>query len=343
MNKRSLITVLLLAALILAALPAPIKAQGSGDCAAGFRLFDHELLLTDPVCVPEHPQRVAALDMTIIELMLIAEIQPAIVSRLVFGSYLRMHPELEPTFTKLYETAKDVGYTPNLEAVLEAQPDLIIAPSDLVSVEIHAQLNAIAPTVIYDPIPGDWRTRLIFAGDVLGITDTVDGLLADYDARIAELKQALGDQAAETEVSLVRVFPDQIGLVVAGASAAAVLQSVGFARPEAQSVDYDYVLKSLDGRPEVLISAEELQLADGDIIFVFGDATALKENPLWQALDAVKNGRAFEVGYYWWGDDLLSAHDMLDDLFQYVAKVEAKQPNPFEHGIETTNEATPEA
>ncbi|NJL94996.1 MAG: hypothetical protein HC915_15380 [Anaerolineae bacterium] len=51
---------------------------------------------------------------------------------------------------------------------------------------------------------------------------------------------------------------------------------------------------------------------------------------LWDALPAVRAGNAHVVGYYWWGDSLLSAHAMLDDLFRYVAKVDPAEaaPNP---------------
>ncbi len=31
-------------------------------CEAGFRLFDHKLLATEPVCIPENPKRVALVD-----------------------------------------------------------------------------------------------------------------------------------------------------------------------------------------------------------------------------------------------------------------------------------------
>lgn len=303
-------------------------------CEPGFRLFDHELLATDPVCVPEDPQRIVALDMSIIELLMIAGETPAAVPAVAFNSYIRMHPELESPLNQVLETAVDTGYPPNLEAILSSEPDLIISPNDFISQTIFEELNASSTTILFTPQPGDWRNRLSFAGELLGLTETVDQVLADYDVRVAELKDALASDAAETTVSLIRTFPDQIGLLVSGTNAAAILESVGLARPESQSVDYDYVLSQLNGRPEILISTEELGLADGDYIFVFGDTSALVANPLWGALGAVQNGQAFEVGYYWWGDDLFSAHDILDDLFTHIAGIEAENGNPFENGLE---------
>lgn len=318
---------------------SPAAAQDTPECEPGFRLFDHELLATDPLCIPENPQRIAPLDMTVMELMLIDGIMPVTGAEIVLSTYTRMHPELEAEFASVMQSATETGYPPNVEAILNSQPDLIIGPSDFFTESIFDELIAIAPTVLFTPAPGDWRSRLLFAGEVLGLSDTATALVADYDTRVTELQAALGDE--KPTISLVRTFPDQIGLLLAGTNADAILQSVGLPRPEAQSADYDYVLEQLDGRPELLISAEELSLADGDYIFLFGDTSQILANPLWQTLSAVQNDRAYEVGYYWWGDDLLSAHDILDDLFQYVAQVEPEHPNPFENGI-APGEATPE-
>lgn len=307
-------------------------ASESITCEEGTKLVTHDL---GESCVPLEPQRVVALDMAIMELMMVADMQPAASSELVSMTYALMHPELSEDFATFYGDAPDMGYPPNIEVILNVQPDLIIGPSDFFTESIYPELNAIAPTVLYEADPGNWRTRLIFAGEVLGLTDTVDEILADYDARVAELADVLGESAGETTVSLVRALPDQIGLVLTGTNAANVVASVGLARPESQSVDYDYVLSELDGRPELLISEEELALADADVVFVFSSTedNGLTDNPLWNALPAVQDGRSHVVGYYWWGDSFISAHRMLDDLFEYVAGVEPENPNPFAEGL----------
>ncbi|MFW5709340.1 MAG: ABC transporter substrate-binding protein [Chloroflexota bacterium] len=328
--KRLLIALMSLIALL------PVSAQDS-PCENGFRLIEHALGET---CVPGNPQRVVPLDMTITELLLISSMQPVAASQTVLDAYTRMHPELEATFTDVMEDIEDTGFPPNIEAVLNAEPDLIIGPRDLFTESLYPQLNEVAPTVLYDPVPGDWRSRLIFAGEVLGLSETVDSLLTDYDERVDELRDQLGEDAGGVEVSLVRTFPGQIGLVLAGTTGAALLDEVGLARPESQGVDYDYVLEELDGRPELLISEEELLLADGDVVFVFGDPSALFEMPLWNALPAVQEDRAHEVGYYWWGDSLLSAHDMLDDLFTYVAVTTPENLNPFAEGLPAASPAS---
>lgn len=305
---------------------ATAHAQISPSCEYGFRLVEHAL---GESCVPLRPQRVVPLDMTITELMLIAGMEPAAVSDTVLRSYAFMHPDLEPLFNEVRAAKIDVGFPPNVEAILRAEPNLIIGPRDLFTETLYPRLAQIAPTVLYDPSPGQWRERLVFAGSVLGLSETVEVLLAEYDERLDVLREVLSQQVAAVEVSLVRVFPGQIGLVLAGTSADATLQAVGLARPPAQSLDYEYVLENLGGRPELLISVEELLLADGDIMFYFGDTSELITLPLWQAVPAVREGRAHEVGYYWWGDSLLSAHRMLDDLFYFIAGVDTRFDNPL--------------
>ncbi len=336
---RMLAAVLLLLGGVFSTYPKPVASQDRTECEAGFRLVEHAL---GSSCIPEQPQRVVALDTAINELMLILEIEPVVASDIVVQTYSRMHPELVDTYSETTEDLPDMGFPPNVEVILGADPDLIIAPDDIFSRAIYDQLVNTIPMVVYEVQPGQWRERLVLAGDLLNVTEEVDLLLADYDARVLELQTLIDERNVNAEVSLVRTFPNQVGLVVNGTMAHSVLEEVGLSRPESQDITLDYVLEELNGRPEILINEEELRLADGDVIFVFGDADELLENPLWNTLSAVRDDRAYVVGYYWWGDSLLSAHDMLDDLFEYVVMTEPKHVNPFETGIPAVSPLTDE-
>lgn len=327
-------------ALVLGVMMMPVAAQEVAECSAGFRLVEHAYGFT---CVPENPQQVVILDYSALEFQVVTGMPIVAYARVVMDTIQRMQPELEPQFDMVRGTAVNVGFPPNMEAILSATPDLILAPTDLLSESIYAEVSPAIPTVVYDAAAGDWRTRMVFFGDMLNVSETVDALLADYDARVEELRGLLSETAAETTVSLVRIFPDQIGLVVEGTAGAALLREVGLARPESQTVDYDYVLNELDGRPEILISEEELPLADADVAFVFGDANWLTIRPTWQALPVAQSGQAYVVSYAWWGESLLAAHDMLDDLFAHLAGVKSTIPNPYPAPpvIEATPTAVP--
>lgn len=308
---------------------APITAQ-TADCDAGFRLIEHAY---GELCVPESPQSVVALDLTVFELMLVAGVQPAAQSVIAIQSfYERAHPELMEEITALVADVPDFGFPPNFEVIAAAQPDLIIGADDLITEDLHVALSQIAPTAVLSVEPGEWQERMVQAGNALNISDEVDHLLADYAAREAEFAELVPD-AADIELSLVRTFPGQVGVMLSGSIADRVVTDIGLSRPEAQIYDLAYVLGELGGRAELMLSRETLSIADGDIVFVFGNTEELFADPLWGALDAVERGDVHEVGYYWYVDGLISAHDMLDDLFTYIAGAESTIPNPFEESV----------
>mgnify|MGYP005839995481 CR=1 FL=1 len=82
----------------------------------------------------------------------------------------------------------------------------------------------------------------------------------------------------------------------------------------------------------MFISPELLSLADGDVIFIWtaeneselnqNAAEKLKElqnNPLWQQLKAVQQGRVYQVPSYWIGSGPVAADLVINDLFKYLA------------------------
>lgn len=313
---------LLVLCLVLGTFGAFAQEEETTTCEAGYRLIEHALGET---CVPENPQRIIPLDLVIFDLLMEMGVPPVGVPEIVLSTYLDMHPDLEEIVNQFEGELTDIGFPPNVEKVLSVEPDLIISPHDFFSEILYPQLSEVAPTVLFEPIPGDWAARLVFAGEVFGQSERVDELLAEYDARLELLKEYLPENADEITISLIRVLPGQMGMVISASAGDALIRQAGLARPEAQDYDYDVVLNEMNGWPEIRFSMEELLLADGDYIFIFGQPDELTSNPLWQSLSAVQNGRAFEVGYYWWGDSLYSAHKMLDDLFVYVAGVDLEE------------------
>lgn len=298
----------------------PVYAQEETlTCEAGYRLIEHALGET---CVPEKPERIIPLDLVIFDLLLEMGVAPAGVPEVVLSTYLDMHPDLQEKIAEFDEELVDIGFPPNVEKILSIQPDLIISPHDFFSEILYPQLSEVAPTVLFEPIPGNWQARLLYAGEVFGESELVDELLADFDARVTLLQEYLPENHEEITVSLIRVLPGQMGMVINASGGHALLEQVGLARPESQDYDYDVVMDEMNGWPEIRFSMEELLLADADYIFIFGTPEELTTNPLWESLSAVQNGRAFEVGYYWWGDSLYSAHKMLDDIYTYIAGVD---------------------
>ena len=312
----------------------PAVAATSVDCEEGFRLFDHELLVTDPVCIPIAPQRVLPLDMTALELMLITNQTPLGTAQWILDELPLLLPEYADALTPL----PGFGYPADLEQVAALQPDLILAPADTLDVELATQ---IAPVIVPDQsIYEDWKLGVEFWCAVMNMPDLYEQMATTYDQRVAELQAALGDPG-ELEVSVISASTYGIWLWMPDSSAGHVLADVGLGRPEAQSLVGEAAIARYGEKQYIEISEERLDLVDGDAIFYFTYAAVdpkiaaeessflktFNEKPLWQALEAVKAGNAFFVGGHWWrSQTYLLANKMIDDLFANLTDTTATTP-----------------
>lgn len=324
---------------VLAVLPA--VAQETSVCEEGFRLFDHERLATDPVCVPDNPQRIISLDMPATEFMLLNDI-PMVG---VFGYAADEIAAITPGLADDLADLPTFDWPPNLELVTELKPDLIIAFKD--SSLFYAGMEAIAPLVVYDAAYAtDWKSSTSFWSEVFGREDAYVDMLATYEGRIAELQTALGEDRGEIAVSAFVPSPDYPMIWLIDSAQGVILQDVGLGRPEAQATTFDAGGYTEGGADYgfVAISNERLDLADGDEIFIFTwpstdpevmaqNLEALEDfnanNPLWQALPGVRDGNVHIVGAHWFrAQTYLAANLILDDLFAHLTDVEPSIPSP---------------
>lgn len=308
-------------------------------CPEGQRLFDHALLATEPTCIPAAPERIIALDMASVELVLLTNKK-----LLATGNWILSElPLLVPAFAEPLATVEDVGFPANLEKVLLLKPDLILAVGgtdvgETIDVE---QAQQIAPVVIADPvIYNDWKLGMQFWSAVLNIPDAYAAMEANYRTRVGELQAALGDSRGR-EVSVIATSTYGVSLWMPDTPPGAILSDVGLGRPEAQSLVGEAAQERYQAKQYVSISDERLDLADGDAIFFFTYAstdpattekesayiTAFTQKPIWQSLDAVKAGQAFLVPGYWWrSQTYLLANKVLDDLFTHLTDTQATTP-----------------
>jgi iron complex transport system substrate-binding protein len=304
------------------------------DCADGFRPFDHELLASEPLCLPIAPQRIVALDIASLELALLIGKPPVLTSDWM----LQEMPLLLPQYAGALADIEQVGYPAELEKILLLKPDIILAPEDTIDVE---QARAIAPLVapeqvIYD----DWKLGMQFWSEVLNVPDFYAEMEANYNTRVAELRAALG-QPDKLEVSVISASTYGLYLWMPDSPPGAILADVGLARPEAQSLVGDAAITRYGEKQYIEISEERLDLADGDALFYFTYASTdpkiageesnfiktIEQKPLWQTLNAVKTGKAFFVPGYWWrSQSYLLANKVLDDLFAHLTDTSATTP-----------------
>ncbi|MBN2471609.1 MAG: ABC transporter substrate-binding protein [Anaerolineae bacterium] len=305
-------------ALMVIVFAVPVAAQETA-CEAGFHLFDHEYLLTDPVCIPDDPQRVIALDLAALELLLYTDIEVAGATQWILDEMTASLPPLSDELAAI----TDLGYPVNTEKVLEVQPDLVLAYDGGDNVIDYDAVSQIAPVVVTSLAVEDWERTTQFWSEVLGVEDVFEVMKAEYDARIAELQGALEVDPAETEVSLVTAMSYGLLLWMSDSPQGKILEDVGFARPETQVLNPE-------GTYWLPISEERLDMADGDIAFLFAYATTDPETaaeeqrviaefqagPLWQSLDVVQAGQVHVMDGYWYrAATYLIANRIIDDLF----------------------------
>lgn len=334
--RKGLSAILLTALFALAIVPA---AAQETVCEDGFRLFDHEYLATDPVCIPDNPQRVATFDLNALELLFFTDKEIVVASEWVLDELAASVPALHERLALI----PNAGYPANAEDVLAASPDIILMYQAGDEAENYESYAAIAPAVMTTLSVQDWDLTAQFWSEVLGVPEVYEEMVATYDARIAELQAALPEGYEETEVSLVTAMSYGMLTWLSNSPQGKILADVGFARPESQSLTEEEAAE-LGRTYWKILSKETLNLVDGDVIYLFSYATtdeevaaaesavieALQQDPLWLNLAGVQAGNAFVMPGYWYrGSTYLFSNLIIDDLFASLTDAEATTPNPI--------------
>jgi iron complex transport system substrate-binding protein len=261
--------------------------------------------------VPQNPDRVIALDNIALDSVLALEVKP--IAALINPNTGDFPVHLRDQITE--RTQKLSPNQQNLERITKLNPDLIIGGKNVEAV--YNQLNQIAPTVLLgESGTSAWKEKLLLSAEAVGKRDQGEALLEEYEQRADDLASRL-DNPEDIEVSVVRVLPDGLRLYQNDTFIGGILKDVGLSRPQSQD-ENDLWLQ---------ISRERMELADGDVIFVWslGEEAAttrkrLEDDPLWSKLDAVQAGKVYEVPGYWIGRGPIAANKVLDDLSTYLSE-----------------------
>ncbi|GHH46806.1 ABC transporter substrate-binding protein [Streptomyces candidus] len=268
------------------------------------------------VRVPAVPKRVVVLDTAELDSAITLGVKPV-------GS---THADVETGFLNYLPENEvagiaDVGemMTPNLEAVAELEPDLILT-SKVRHEDKYRELKAIAPTVMTEGTGHPWKENFQLHAEALGKQAEAKKVTDEYTAHAARVTEALGgrDKAAATRVNVVR-FVEGADIRIYGRKnyIATVLADVGLGRPSV-------VDKAKDGF-SYDVSPEKIDLAGegADVVFhsTYGDPAKAKQtqtlnSALWRNIPAVKAGKVFAVDDQLWiqGIGYTAANRILDEL-----------------------------
>jgi iron complex transport system substrate-binding protein len=303
---------------------SPLNAQETTTCEAGFRLFDHEYLATEPVCIPENPQRILALEISAVETVLLTGKELVGTAGWLHDEIPVLLPELAPALAGIADT----GYPANLEVALLAAPDLILAVDGDIDTVAGQE---IAPIVM--PKAGleyDWKLSMEFWNAVLGTEDVYAAMLANYEIRLAEFQAAL---TTIPTISIIGTSSYGTYMWLEDTAPGVVVMDAGLPRSAAQALSGEAAVERYGEQRWIQISEERYDLADADAIFVFTYATtdpevlatedaamtAFQTNPVWNSLSAVQAEQVYYVGPHWWrAQTYLLANKVLDDLFIHL-------------------------
>jgi len=303
MHARRTIAVLAAAAAAALALAgcSPSATEDSGSAAAGGEGFpvtiEHAFGETE---IPAAPERVATWGWGSTEAALAVGVVPVAIAQQVYGANDEgVLPWVAEKLDELGEETPviltDDGEAPPYEELVEAAPDVILAPYSGITEEQYELLSEIAPTVAYpdEPWTTPWRETVTIVGTALGKADEAQGVLDDLDAELAAQAEA---------------HPELEGLTVA-----AVWDVAGtfyVYTPEDSRVEFLSAL-GLEDAPAVAelangdspfyytLSYEQLDQLDSDLVISYHDtqeeADAFLTSAPIQAIPAVSRGQVAQV------------------------------------------------
>ncbi|MCD0444016.1 ABC transporter substrate-binding protein [Glycomyces sp. A-F 0318] len=318
---------LLTAALAGGALALAGCSSGAEDAAADgeTRTVETE---QGPVEVPADPQRVVVLNYALagylydLEVPVVATIPEDADAGGEFSEFWA--DQAEEDGTEFLPWSVD-GF--DLEAVLDQEPDLIVAGGlglpGAQAVEAYEQLSEIASTVIVSGALATWQDQFSFlAVDVFDKADAYEGFTADYAARAAETAAAItvppGPFAvlSVTGDGTVYVLMDDAGLPQA-------LAELGF-EPAPLAAEHGFEPYREGGDMFELSTEQVAQVLTVPTVFVTGfnadttDVATLMESDVFAALPAFADGNAHDLPY--WSvrgdyDEALAVLDLLEQQF----------------------------
>ena len=297
----------------LALIGVAFSSPALADCVG--RSFDQETVLNPPLCLPENPRRIVALDPTF-SLGMPIELGMPLVGAPLAG----MSDEALKAKAKA-AGIEDLGtfFEPSIEKIIALRPDLIIG-AGMLGTEAYERASKIAPTALV--MAKNWKSFYRTIAEIGGRGDEMDTLFSEYNLRVAEIRERV---PKDIKVSVVRITPNEFQVYLDKPNTWApfdVLREAGVKRTSFETSSTNEPTKRLD--------FEGLIELDGDILlYIVGGSNdsatsgrheAVISHPLWQMLPAVKANRVYRVDPATWMEfnGIASANKVLDDIETYI-------------------------
>ncbi|MHA7263534.1 ABC transporter substrate-binding protein [Arthrobacter sp. TMN-37] len=179
---------------------------------------------------------------------------------------------------------------PNLEKILELEPDLIIS-AKVRHEALYPQLSKIAPTIFSESTGPTWKENIVLLGEALDKKAKAEELIASYEDRAKAVGADIRAKDPDATYSLLRFAgEDTARLYSSDSFIGEIMADMGIPRPVGSPDTTESVF--------VPLSAEQILEADAGLIMVSafrpagpeGDAARAQQekfeaNPLWERLE----------------------------------------------------------
>ncbi|MFJ8748461.1 iron-siderophore ABC transporter substrate-binding protein [Streptomyces sp. NPDC102441] len=270
------------------------KSKDSAKSAGAFPVSIKSTLGTAEIT--EKPERIVTLGQGSAETAIALGQTPVGMESYEWGSdktgYLPwIHEAVEKSGDKLPKQFTG-GEEIDFEAIMELEPDVILAPWSGVTQKQYDVLKDIAPTVAYpdQAWSTDWDQQIDIIGKALGRTDDAEGLKDTIEKQLADAAATRPDYKNVTFSYIYTTGPGTLGVFKPEEQRVKMVSSLGLTvDPVVNS------FKETEGTDSALIGLENAgKLKDSDLVFTFySDDKTRKEieaQPLYSGIPAVKKG-----------------------------------------------------
>ena len=283
-----------------------------------YRLVKHPLGETQ---VPLHPTRIVSLSNSATDSLCALEVKPILAT-----TSLR----LDSITPHLAEQLKDVprlryGEAVDLEAVLAAKPDLILAGTSRDG-RLYNQLSKVAPTVcIASGTMADREMRLMDVGETLGMAQQARERLELFEQRVQEARETLAQATQGKPVSFLRFRRNTCVIYTRTTMFGPLLfEQLGLPPDPAMPM-------VMTGGGWDVLSVERLSQLQSEYLFMVVDSDSeiyldrVSATPIWKNIPAVQHGHTYRVASGTWlsGDGVLGCEAIIDDVQQAIVVEES--------------------
>ncbi|MCS7459145.1 ABC transporter substrate-binding protein [Paenibacillus doosanensis] len=207
----------------------------------------------------------------------------------------------------------------NLESVLAAEPDLIVANQN--HEKVYGQLSQIAPTIAIEPLKDDKGNRkmretfLAFA-QMLNKEAQAKRAIAGYDEHAKQAKEQVKQKIGNQTVMFLRVTDKDLRYYSPALFEVLYSDLALTPPPSIPDSSKSYEALSIEKLPEINPDHIFLLVENQDKV------TEIEQLSLWKQLNAVKNGHVYKVDYDLWfqGFGPIANEKMLDDVVKKLVQ-----------------------